>query len=326
MDLNTALDIAGNWRSSHGYPLSIIFASLRRRGKKIDDRALVASRSKRLPSVAVKLSRFPNMELSQMQDLGGCRAVLRNVNRVYKLVEYYNANPYQAIEFLKPKDYIKEPKPDGYRSYHLICRYQGIHQDGAYKGLRIEIQIRSAMQHAWATAVETIDAFTGQALKTNISGDVTWKRFFSLMGSGIAVMEKQPLVPGTPENMDELCTELRYVCAKLNIPNVFYGLSAGMNLTQDIKSKKGIYILTLDSEKRRTTAIGFPTVTRADEHYLEMEKENKSKPHIQTVMVKLDSIKELRRAYPGYYSDTKRFILLVESFCRMSQKAKQSQK
>jgi len=32
---------------------------------------------------------------------------------------------------------------------------------------------------------------------------------FSLMGSGIAVMEKQPLVPGTPENMDELCTELR---------------------------------------------------------------------------------------------------------------------
>jgi ppGpp synthetase/RelA/SpoT-type nucleotidyltranferase len=93
-------------------------------------------------------------------------------------VEYYSANPYQAIEFLKPKDYIKEPKPDGYRSYHLICRYQGIHQDGAYKGLRIEIQIRSAMQHAWATAVETIDAFTGQALKTNISGDVTWKRFF----------------------------------------------------------------------------------------------------------------------------------------------------
>jgi hypothetical protein len=39
MDLNTALDVAGNWRSSHGYPLSIIFESLRRRAKKIDERA-----------------------------------------------------------------------------------------------------------------------------------------------------------------------------------------------------------------------------------------------------------------------------------------------
>jgi len=170
------------------------------------------------------------------------------------------------------------------------------------------------MQHAWASAVETIDAFTGQALKTNISGDATWKRFFSLMGSGIAIMEKQPLVPGTPEDLDELSDELRSVCARLNIPNVFYGLSAGMSLTQN-KSNKGIYILTLDSEKRRTTSIGFPTVSGADEHYLEMEKENKNKPHIQTVMVKLDSIRELKRAYPGYYSDTRRFISLVDTFC-----------
>ncbi len=147
MDLNTALDIAGNWRSSHGYPLSIIFNSLRRRAKKIDDRALVASRSKRLPSVAVKLQRFASMELSQMQDLGGCRAVLRNVTRVYKLVEYYKANPYRSVEFLKPRDYIQEPKADGYRSYHLICRYQGTHQQGAYKGLRIRPPWYYALQN-----------------------------------------------------------------------------------------------------------------------------------------------------------------------------------
>jgi hypothetical protein len=315
MDLDAALDIAGNWRASHGYPLSIIFESLRRRAKKIDVRALVASRSKRLPSVALKLQRFPSMQLSKMQDLGGCRAILRNVNYVYKLVDFYNANPYRAIEFLKPKDYIKEPKPDGYRSFHLICRYQGTHQNGAYKGLKIEIQIRSAMQHAWATAVETIDAFTGQALKTSIAGDARWRRFFSLMGSAIAIMEKQPLVPDTPENVNDLSDELNEICLQLNIPNVFYGLSAGMGLTQTIRSKPGIYILTLDSEKRRTTAVGFPTAKLADEHYLEMEKENKDKTHIQTVMVKLDSIRELRRAYPGYYSDTRRFIKLVESLC-----------
>jgi hypothetical protein len=317
MDLDTALDIAGNWRSSHGYPLSIMFESLVRRAKQVDNRALVASRSKRLPSVSLKLKRFPNMQLSQMQDLGGCRAVLRNVTRVYRLVELYAANPYRAVEFLAPRDYIEEPKPDGYRSYHLICRYQGKHQSGAYKGLRIEIQIRSVMQHAWATAVETIDAFTGQALKTSIGGDATWKRFFSLMGSGIAMLEKKPLVPNTPTGMAGLHLELRDVCQRLNIPNVFYGLSAGMKLTQSMKSEAGIYILTLDSQLRRTNSVGFATAALADKRYLELEKENKDKPHIQTVMVALESMRELKRAYPGYFSDTKRFINVVEGFCKI---------
>jgi hypothetical protein len=320
MDLNTALEIAGNWRSSHGYPLSGIFDSLRHRAKKIDTRALVASRSKRLPSVSIKLKRFPTMKLSQMQDLGGCRAVVRNVTRVYRLVDYYRANPSRAIEFGKPRDYIKEPKEDGYRSYHLICRYQGTHQNGAYKGLRIEIQIRSTMQHAWATAVETIDAFTGQALKTSIGGNATWKRFFSLMSSGIAALERQPLVPSTPHDITDLCEELRDVCHRLNVPNVFYGLSTGMALTKTVKSEAGIYILTLDSEKRFTEVVGFPTAPSADERYLEMEKENKDKSNIQTVMVKLDSIRELKRAYPGYYSDTRRFIRLVEGFCHFKGK------
>lgn len=262
------------------------------------------------------------MQLSQMQDLGGCRAVLRNVRRVYRLVDYYKKNPYRAVEFLTPKDYIKEPKPDGYRSYHLICRYQGEHQSGAFKGLRVEIQIRSAMQHAWATAVETIDAFTGQALKTNIAGDVNWKRFFSLMGSAIAIMERQPLVPNTPEDPRILSTELNEICELLNIPNVFYGLSAGMSLIKGNRAKARIYILTLDSEKRRTITEGFPNVKAADKEYLELEKQNKDKPHIQTVMVTLDSIRELRRAYPGYYSDTQRFITLVEAFCEMTKKRK----
>ena len=119
-----------------------------------------------------------------------------------------------------------------------------------------EIQIRSTMEHAWATAVETIDAFTGQALKTNILGDATWKRFFSLMSSGIAILEKQPLVPLTPHDIKDLCSELRDVCKRLNVPNVFYGLSAGMALTKTIKSPARIYILTLDSEARNTRVVG----------------------------------------------------------------------
>lgn len=66
MDMDSALEIAGNWRSSHGYPLHIMAVSLDNRAKKFDKRALVASRLKRLPSIAAKLARFQTMQLSKM--------------------------------------------------------------------------------------------------------------------------------------------------------------------------------------------------------------------------------------------------------------------
>jgi len=40
----------------------------------------------------------------------------------------------------------------------------------------IEIQIRSKLQHIWATAVETVGFFTGQAIKSN-EGEKEWNDF-----------------------------------------------------------------------------------------------------------------------------------------------------
>ena len=97
-----------------------------------------------------------------------------------------------------------------------------------------------------------------------------------------------------------------------------------MNVAQSVQSKAGIYILSLDSEKRRTGVIGFATAKHADERYLKLEKENKDKPYIQTVMVKLDSIRELKRAYPGYYSDTQHFIPIIEAVCQQMEKNKRT--
>lgn len=317
MDLDTAYDVAGNWRAAHGYPLHIMAVSLGNRAEKFEARPQLASRLKRMPSIVLKLSRFQHMQLSKMQDLGGCRAILTNVKRVEQLVSFYDKHPYRAAEFVKKFDYIRSdpgPKPDGYRSVHLIYKYQGEHQGGAFKGMRIEVQIRSRIQHAWATAVETIDTFTGQALKSNI-GDEAWKRFFALMGSVAALEEKCPMIPGTPDSVDALAAELRELCHRLNLPNVLYGLSAGMRVFEESKRKARVYILTLDSERRNTSAIGFINQREAEERYVELEKANKNKPHIQTVLATSVSMRALRRTYPSYYLDTGRFIQLIEDFC-----------
>jgi putative GTP pyrophosphokinase len=164
-----ALTVLNNWRSAHSYPLQVLKMTLLTRAKKVNARALIAQRLKRLSSVTVKLSteRNKHMKLSQMQDIGGCRAVMptvRDVRTLESLIETsVTKNPSNRPERVKTYDYIKNPKVDGYRSIHFVFKYRSSSKHRqVYNGLRIEIQLRSQLQHAWATAVETVSTFTGQ--------------------------------------------------------------------------------------------------------------------------------------------------------------------
>jgi ppGpp synthetase/RelA/SpoT-type nucleotidyltranferase len=74
-ELERALTIINNWRSVHSFPLNTFQKTLRDKARKVDSQVLVAQRIKRLSSIELKLRRFaPQMQLSQMQDIGGCRA------------------------------------------------------------------------------------------------------------------------------------------------------------------------------------------------------------------------------------------------------------
>ena len=126
-----ALQIIKNWRASHHFPLQIIKMMLKGRAKRTDEKALVSQRMKRLPSIRNKLLRGQSetMRLSQMQDIGGCRAVVSNIAAVDKLVSLFQQgvakNPTGRHEMMgKPKDYITYPKEDGYRGVHYSFRYR----------------------------------------------------------------------------------------------------------------------------------------------------------------------------------------------------------
>jgi len=74
--LYEAYKVVENWRTSHGLPLNVVQAVLRSRTQRIEPNVIVAQRLKRFQSIMNKLVREPNMKLSQMHDLGGCRAIL----------------------------------------------------------------------------------------------------------------------------------------------------------------------------------------------------------------------------------------------------------
>lgn len=309
------LAIINNWRSSHSFPLQSFKMTLLGRAKRVDRKAIVAQRLKRLSSIQAKLRRFPDMRLSQMQDIGGCRAVVANIWRVERLVKLYkrgrSKNPTKRHEFIHEKNYILHPKDDGYRSVHLIYRYRSTSQrHGVYNGLKIEIQLRSRLQHAWATAVETVSIFTGQALKSS-GGEAEWRRFFALMSSAIALREKRPLVPGTPTDKTKLIEELRELAQKLRVQTMLAGWSYALrrlpakNVTDAVA-----FLVVLDTAAYTLTTTGFrkEELSKASEAYLAVEKANASIPSTQAVLVSLDSVHAIRSAYPNYYLDTTAFI------------------
>jgi Region found in RelA / SpoT proteins len=149
-----AIAVVNNWRSCHSYPLNGFQVVLRRRARSIDRNPLLSQRIKRLAAIEFKLRerkrRNKPLPLSEMQDLGGCRAVLSSINHVRKLVNLYGeADTVHPLDW--GNNYIDKPTFTGYRSQHFIYQYRG--QKKHYRRMRIEIQIRTTLQHLWATAV-----------------------------------------------------------------------------------------------------------------------------------------------------------------------------
>ena len=214
-DNSRARTIINNWRASHSFPLNALQMNLRNTIAGFGEAALVAQRLKRMSSIEAKLRRAHHMQLARMHDIGGCRAVLPFADDVLDVVRRCDKS--RALhEPLRRYDYLTSPRDSGYRGVHLVYGYRTrSHAHALYAGMRIEIQLRSRLQHAWATAVETVGTFSGQALKSS-EGHEAWLRFFSLMATELACTEGLPPVPGTPADRGTLRRELTQLAAELD--------------------------------------------------------------------------------------------------------------
>jgi len=320
-EIEEARNVLNNWRSSHGYPMNTFQARLRQVSKKIDENALVVQRLKRAPSIIKKLKRdqTKTMSLSQMQDIAGCRAVLSDVDKVNELVEVYRKS--RGLKHIRmkerEKDYIKNPKKDGYRSVHLIYKYKS-DKINTYDGLLIEIQIRSKIQHAWATAIEIVDLFTRQAIKSN-EGDEEWKEFFKLVSSAFAKIEKQKPVENTPENTLELFNAIKEKVDKLKIFSKMNSWTQALKVIEPNLKEWKFFLLELDvtdETKPNLSIRGYPEEgeTIATEHYLEAEKSQNNSKNKDVVLVGANSIEELKRAYLNYFANSKEFLEYLKSY------------
>ena len=305
VSLECAYNILNNWRSSHAFPLNTMQMYLRRKSQHEYARSLVAQRIKRLSSIEAKLLRFKWLKLSEMQDTGGCRAIVRSAKQVENLVEEYRTSRIRH-KLVRSDDYINNPKKSGYRGHHLIYRYRS-DKNTTYNDLKIEIQIRSSLQHTWATAVETVGTFTQQALKSS-QGEQDWLRFFALMGSLFAKREVRPLVPGTPVNQPELLEELTYYARKLDVIERLNAYRVALEAITEGRVVKGRYfLLVLDIQRRTVEVHGFRYIEEASQAYLDAERRISVRAGNDAVLVSVESLESLKRAYPNYFLDADQF-------------------
>lgn len=155
-EADEALGVIDAYRRSFSDPLNAVAALggiLRESGIQGE----VSQRLKRMLTIAQKIVvRESGLDLSRMQDIGGCRVVLdsddvADLRRFEGLVCDYWGDGCK-----RSSNYVNRPRESGYRAIHIV-----VVQDGRM----IEIQLRTQRMHLWAELVESLSGVLGTNYK-----------------------------------------------------------------------------------------------------------------------------------------------------------------
>jgi putative GTP pyrophosphokinase len=117
----------------------------------------VVGRVKEIDSIKEKMQRrviSPDVIETDMQDIAGIRIVCQFVDDIYRIVDLIHDR--QDMTVIEERDYVKNAKPSGYRSYHMVISYV-VYLPTGPKKLIAEIQIRTLAMNFWATVEHTLN-------------------------------------------------------------------------------------------------------------------------------------------------------------------------
>lgn len=313
--------IVQQWRAMQIDPTRIVFEQLQQLSKLIPH-SLVTFRLKRTSSIIKKLARKnTNLRLGSMDDIGGCRLIVDNIDQVYfaakKISECLKVKKQRGI-----KDYIAAPQESGYRSLHIIA----VVPRGKLS-FRVEIQIRTRIQHSWATGVEAAGAIYGEDYKspeTSARSKVPSKnveRFFCLSSGLLALKEGCPTAENVPDNEAELRGDFSELPNRKQIlEDLSEATHSSFRIVQEglgsARSDSSLYVLEYNRETQVLYATPFPEVDIASaiSYYNRNEEEDIFFPKRDTVLVYATSPEYLSAAFPNYSTNLGEFTSSLADF------------
>lgn len=162
----------------------------------------IKSRLKTPESIVKKLKRdgqevtIENM-VDKLSDIAGIRIICSFTQDIYQIADMIARQ--KDVSVLYVKDYIKQPKPNGYKSYHMVVTIP-IYLAGGSVETKVEIQIRTVAMDFWASLEHKIYyKFEGNApdsLQAELKAcadmvDMLDAKMFSLNQSILAVGKEQ---------------------------------------------------------------------------------------------------------------------------------------
>ncbi len=274
------------------------------------------ARAKRMSSIRGKLRRHPG-KLDQMQDLGGCRAILDDIAGVNALVAECQRMPHEVRNH---KNYVDQSKPDGYRSHHVIFRFEGDGDRAMYRGRRIELQIRTKLQHSWATAVEVVGQTRLEELKSG-KGSAEWLRFFRLMSDEFSFQEGCELdrvAAGRRQRLAEIrdCNNALHAIEVLENHRTTTRYIKSYILSGDAR----VFLIRYDNVNHTVSVEGYsdPSVGALALQHEEMAIEEYGLSDNSAVLVDAKEAASIVSAFPNYFGDVSLFLGRLKAICGKS--------
>ena len=276
--------------------------------------AFYSQRVKRMTSIIDKLRNNPTMGLGGLQDIGGARFVFDTIEGVElcknTLLDFVPAH----FTLVKTTDYIATPKPSGYRSVHYIYQYSSTDED--FDGLKIELQIRTRLEHSWAMAVETASLISRTSLKANIEDGSIWRDFFKLVSAIFAQREKKAVAEEFKDYTHEMyCRKYLEYTDKHRLLDQLSALRVTVNADKFLDTANNGYCVLSINFKERT--VSFRTYLSEEESkatniFAQLEQTIDSDEAV--LLVSLAKMQEIREAYPSYFLDTNEFLSALSDF------------
>jgi len=252
------------------------------------------------------------MQLHRMDDVAGCRLIFNSIDELYQFrYEFHKAHFNHRRKNDDDKyDYIKFPnKNTGYRGVHDVYEYNVNSQYSEfYRGLMIEIQYRTRVQHAWATCVEVVGFITQNQPKFQ-KGDIRFTKIMQL-ASEIIARAFEGCKSSLAEMSDEdLVKDFVNLDGEIGFIKILRGINASDSGVS--KNKNIILIFNQDGELELRS---FRDSTEALRALFKLEQESEGR---DIVLVKADTSEEIRFAFKSYFSDASDFIALIGNGCRI---------
>lgn len=165
-----------NFREAHNIIIKLFTIELKK--VNFSERHLTASRNKRIETIISKLCRPEKPKLDRIHDIAGTRIIFENIKSLEDYIDILEntelVNFKEKINEDKNRyNYIKNPKSDGYRSIHKVFYYSSNipystlnEKSFNLENKKIELQLRTRLQHIWATTVEIYDIINKSNIKT----------------------------------------------------------------------------------------------------------------------------------------------------------------